>query len=210
MTTAAETESDLSRSALFPVLLLSLMRRTFPLAVLLIWAALSQAGCLFYSREIAQTKSALEAEHPEARFTQQTMLNLGPLSLWMASGLMRLTAKEDYAEVRPYLRYLHRVQIGIYEAEGLSSLNTIEPSTLPPLQEGGWQVALHTRQSAERVWVLYRLSPQGPAVLNDLYVVTLDHEELVALRLRGQIDRLVQHYLQREDVLDDLLGQDGE
>ena len=185
------------------------MRRTFPLALLLAVLVATQTGCVLYAHEIAQTRRALEAEYPEARFEKETMLNLGPVSLWMAGGLLRLTAREDYARLRPYLRVLRSVKIGIYRTEGLAAPGTVEPPALPFLRERGWRVAVRHTSARERTWVLYRPARRGTA-LRDLYVFTLDEEELVAVRLRGRLGQLARHVLVEEDVLGGLLGRDGE
>ena len=184
------------------------MPRSVPLVFLLASLFLTQSGCVLYAPEIAQTKQALEAEHPEAHFEQQTMLDLGPVSLWMAGHVMRLTAREDYARLRPYLPYLQRVQIGIYQTNGSVAPQGIDPATLPPLREDAWEVAVHTQQPPdEQTWILYR--PAQRDALRDLYVFTLNKDELVALHLNGQIDQLAWRYLEEHDVLNGLLRSFG-
>ena len=187
------------------------MRNTLLLPLVLL--ALTQTGCVLYAPEIAQTKHTFEAEYPEAHFEKETLLNLGPVSLWMARGILHLTDPDEYAHLRPYLHSLRRLKVGIYRTEDLQIADDVlKLDALSFLHEERWKMAVRLKRPDQHVWVFYRPRRRAHPP-RDLFVIALDEEELMVLHMRGQLDRIVQHALTEENVLTegsvlhDLLGR---
>lgn len=181
------------------------MRKPLLLLSLLVASATVLPGCVLSSRQIARTHHAFAAQYPAAHFERDLVLDLGPLSLWMAGTLSRLSGNEEAAKARRYLSYLNRVTVGIYKTKNLP-LDAGSPARLPVLQEDGWQTVVRVREPGEHVWILYRPRRQKEKPsLRDLYVLTLSEKELVMVRLRGRLVPLVQRYLAEEDVLNGAL-----
>ena len=152
------------------------------------------SGC-FYSREIARTRRAIERQYPDVRLDRQMVLNLGPNTLGLVGWLAGISNDEDAERARAYLRDISRVKIGVYEVENLPDLSGLELSSLDRLKRQGWETAAKTVEADEAVWVLYR---EADDTIRDMYVFVLDEQELVLVRLRGHLGRLLERAIQEE------------
>lgn len=174
------------------------MPKTLLTGPALLLACFLLSGCL-YSREITRTRHAVERAYPSARFEREVVLNFGPVSLFTARLLTGLMPSEAQ-EVRPYLRSVRRVKVGVYRTEALPPLGTVELPRLRRLRERGWETLAAVREEDEAVWVLYR---ERRGSVRDFYVLALGADELVIVRLKGRLDRLLKHALQEHgDELD--------
>jgi hypothetical protein len=70
------------------------------------------------------------------------------------------------------------------------------PAKLRELQAQGWVTAVKVRDEGDVVWVLYRLDDDS---VRELYVVALDEHELVLVRAKGNLEKLVARALQESD-----------
>ena len=166
------------------------MYRLLRAGLALTLSCLLLSGCL-YSREVSRTRHAIERAYPEARFDREVVFSFGPLSL-LSARLLTGLAPSQTEEVRPYLRSLRRVKVGVYRAEGLSSLNTIDLPQVRRLREKGWETLVAVREPEATTWVLYR---ERRRAVRDLYVLTLSEDELVMVRLKGRLDKLLTHVM---------------
>ena len=167
------------------------MYRRLSTGFVLALTCLLLSGCL-YSREVARTRHAIERAYPEARFDREVVFSFGPLSLLSARLATGLMPSETRDEVRPYLRTLRRVKVGVYRAEGLSSLETLDLPQVRRLRKKGWETAIAIREPEATTWILYR---ERRSSVRDLYVLTLSEEELVMVRLKGRLDKLLTHVM---------------
>jgi len=62
------------------------------------------------------------------------------------------------------------------------------PAQLQRKQERGWEVAVKVREEDQFVWVMYRADDRA---VREVLVVVLDDEELVMVKARGRLDRIV-------------------
>ncbi|MDH5627520.1 MAG: DUF4252 domain-containing protein, partial [Candidatus Krumholzibacteria bacterium] len=103
----------------------------------------------------------------------------------------------DASEARPYLRGVSKVQVAIYETEGNVHAATIEtPARLQEMIDDGWEMAVRVRDEDEMVWLLYRID--GDSV-REMFVVVMDDEELVLVRVKGHLERLMAEALENID-----------
>ncbi len=168
-------------------------RRTF--ALLIPVALLPLAGCVFHAGRMASTKAALAQHYPEARFERELALNLGPgllsTAAWLSGGFLP-------PEQRVYGRYLlnlDHLTIGIYKVSDLPERFGAEP--IAHLLPEDWHTLVKVRAEDEFVWIGHR---RGRRILRDLYILTLSEDELVLLRLEGDLDDVLADVLARHDV----------
>ncbi len=167
------------------------MHRTFTYLCLFAFSV-SLSGC-FYSREIAHTRREIERTYPEARFDRSFVVSLGPFSLRTVGWITGLVPDEDAWMVRSYLRDISRVKVGVYHTRALPTSGSMDLSSLDRLRKDGWEVAVKVRDENEHVWVLYR---ERRHFIGDIYVLSLDEEELVIARIRGNLSRLLENVLE--------------
>ena len=114
-------------------------------------------------------------------------LSFGPVILTVARVITSVIP--GAREARPYLRGVSRVQVGVYEAHLRTMESVRMPQRLQSLLEDGWETAVRVRDEREAVWILYR--PDGDKV-KEVFVVVLNDDELVLVKARGNLERLVQ------------------
>jgi hypothetical protein len=148
-------------------------------------AALTSPGC-FWSSELAGVRHDLERQLPGAAFDKNVELSFGPVLLTFARVASSIIP--GAREARPYLRGVSRVQVGVYEAHFDSIEDLHMPQQLESLLDDGWETAVRVRDDREAVWLLYH--PDGDRV-KEIFVVVLNDDELVLVKARGHLERLV-------------------
>jgi hypothetical protein len=76
----------------------------------------------------------------------------------------------------------------VYQSHVNSIAGVHMPQRLQSLVEQGWETAVRVRDDDEAVWLLYR--PDGERV-KEIFVVVLNSDELVLVKARGHLERLV-------------------
>jgi hypothetical protein len=143
-------------------------------------------GCL-WAPELSGIKREIERQLPGADFDKEFALSLGPVTLGLARLVTALVPGGD--EARSHLRDLSRVQVAIYNAQSVPPTGSLQmPGRMRRMLDDGWETAIRAREDDGVVWVLYRV--EGDAV-RDLCVVALDDEELVLVKARGRLERIV-------------------
>ena len=165
-------------------------------------AMLSSPGC-FWSSELADVRRDLEHQLPGSSFDKNVELSLGPIVMTFARVVT--AAIPGAREARPYLSGLSRVQIGVYDSHFESVSELRMPERLQSLLSKGWETAVRVRDNHEAVWILYR--PDDDEV-KEIFVLVLDDDELVMVKARGNLERLVAAAMDeahgRHGLLDDL------
>ena len=147
-------------------------------------AAALVARC-FWAPELSGVRRDLQDQLPGASFDKNVEFSFGPVVLTfvrLVTGLI-----PGAREARPWLSGVSRVQIGVYDAHVDSAAGLRMPKRLQSLIDDGWETAIRVRDDDEAVWVLYR--PDG----DDQRDIRrrLDDEELVLVKARGRLERLV-------------------
>jgi hypothetical protein len=178
--------------------------------VLALCAPLAAAGCL-WTPELSQIQREIQSQLPGAAFEKEVRISLGPLSLGLARFVTRFIPESyvpEAGEAHAYLEEVRRVQVAMYRTLSLPSLHGVRmPLHLKQLmREQGWQLAVKTQKEKELVWVLTR---QEGGIVRDIYVVLLDEEQLVLVRVEGRMQQLLAKAMQnRADELPQMLGLD--
>jgi hypothetical protein len=153
--------------------------------VAVVLAALSSPGC-FSSPELSGVRHDLESQLPGASFDRDVELSFGPVMLAFARVITSVIP--DAGDARPWLHGVSRVQIGVYDAHVGSTSDVRMPKHLQSLLDDGWETAVRVRDNDEAVWLLYR--PDGDKV-REIFVVVLDSDQLVLVKARGHLERIV-------------------
>lgn len=163
----------------------------------LLFALLLSLAACGGSRELRDTRHALEREYGRQRLDHTLTLSLGPVSL-LAARLFTGLAPRDARPWRPYLRHLYRVEVSTYELDG-AARTSFDPLRLPALRRGGWQTAVRVRDGDEHMWLLYRGTPR---TVDDFYMLAVSDGELVLARARGRFDRVLRQLVHDRGALD--------
>lgn len=164
--------------------------KTLFLAIPLLALPLSN-GCM-WAPELTAVKRDLARQLPDVGFRKNLTLSFGPLTMGLARGVTGLIP--EAAEVRNYLRDVSKVQVAIYEIEGTPRGTAVEtPARLQELLDEGWEMAVRVREEHELVWLLYRIDDES---VREMIVVVMGDEELVLVRVKGRLERLLAEALQ--------------
>jgi hypothetical protein len=152
---------------------------------LLVVATAVVGGCA-WAPELSRICRDIEHQLPGASFDKQFAISLGPLSLGFAKLVTGMVP--DAREARGYLDDVSRIQVAIYDTEGMPPLDGIKmPSRLREMQKDGWEIAVKAREEDSVVWVMYKIEDDS---IREMYVVVLDEDELVLVKARGRLERL--------------------
>jgi hypothetical protein len=143
------------------------------------WGVACMAGmaCAFHGpedlrRDLARA-SGVDLE-------REAGISLGRLSLAVA----RMVTDEEEVP----LHGLRKIEVGVYkvsEADGQSSRG--RPLMLP--EPPGWEIVVRLREPGEDVFVMVERREEG---VRRLLVVVVEEDEWVLVRLRGQIDGMLE------------------
>jgi len=161
----------------------------------------SLTGC-FWAPELDSVRKDIEGQIPNAHFEKEFSISLGPISLGLARTIIRLVPDHEADEAREYLGDLSKVQVAVYEADyTLRGTEVKTPRKLESLKDDGWEMAIRTREPGESIWVMYRSDDDE---IREVYVISLDSDELVLVKARGRLDRLFAKVMQDHGDLGDL------
>lgn len=162
------------------------MRRSvIPVLSLLSLLSLSSVGCILVPTA-ESVRWEIERRVPEARFELEEHVTLGRISLGLLRTLVRMApGKVDGQE---FLTSIRRIETATYRVVSLPDLDRFEDTHFESeLTRAGWSLAVRAREQDSRMWLFLRTS--GDGVVNNLFVVDLDQDELTVVRLDGRLDR---------------------
>jgi Domain of unknown function (DUF4252) len=165
-------------------------RSLFGFAALLSLASLL-AGC-GGSPTVSEVRWELQRRFPEARFEPEEHVHLGRFTMGLLHGVVRLAAHdEDDREGMEMLRQIHSVDVASYKVHNLPSLDGLaaDPRFDRELRRHGWSQLVRTHEANESTWVYVRGTEGG--ALNDLFVVSLEKNELTLVRVDGRLDKMI-------------------
>jgi len=143
-------------------------------------------GCV-WAPELDRVKDELARDLPGTEFDHEFSITLGAMTI----GLARLVARfiPEAGQAQDYLRDVSRVKLAVYNIRGHTSTGTVRtPNTLRQLAGRGGENAVRVRDDGDYVWIYYRIDEDE---VREVYVVVLDDEQLVLVKARGHLDRLV-------------------
>lgn len=137
---------------------------------------------------VEQVRWEIERHVPGARFEREEHFHLGRISMGLLRGLIRLTPAGD-EEIRP-LNQIRGVEVGVYQVRSMPDLDgasQVLADFEDRLGDHGWSLMLREREADSRTWMFVRSHPDG--WLRNLFIVSLEQDELTLLRVDGRLDR---------------------
>jgi hypothetical protein len=157
-------------------------------ALAVILCAVLLGGC-FGAGELGRMRREVERQQPEARYKRVVEMTMGPMSL----GLVKFVGAfvPQIAHEHEMLKEIHRIKVGVYEAEHTPEGGLRLPDPLDfVVDRHGWETMAKMRDQSEAAWVLYRADGEQ---INQFYVVVLDDETMVMARIEGSMNRLTEY-----------------
>jgi len=160
-------------------------------ALALATSVLSVPGCLF-GPDIGAVVSAIESHLAPARLEPETELRIGPGAMLLARLATGFSSDPDARDAHAILRGVREVHLGVYAVRD-PHLERGDRYRLPRtlrerLTEAGWGILAAVHEPGSAVWVLSDC--RGDRV-HGLYVVALEDEELVVVKLQGNLSHAI-------------------
>jgi hypothetical protein len=148
------------------------------------------------SPSVEEVHRELQSRFPQARFEPVEHVHLGRISLGLLHGLVRLAGNSDKSDdgdeqAATIFSGIGGVDFASYKVRNLPDLDGLagSPRFAQQLAQSGWSLMVRTRENAERTWVYVRSDEQG--ALRNLFVVSLEKDELTLVRLDGHLDQAI-------------------
>jgi hypothetical protein len=160
---------------------------TAVIIALLIAVAGTVSGCL-WAPDLAGVRKDIERQLPGVHFEKKIELTLGRVAIAFARLITRFVP--EAREAGRYLHDINRVAIAVYETEAMPAPITVSmPKSLKRLKEkDDWELAVRTCQDDESMWLLCRIEKDE---IREVFLVVLSEDELVIVRSKGRLDRVV-------------------
>jgi Domain of unknown function (DUF4252) len=131
----------------------------------------------------------IQRRFPEARFEREEHFHLGRVKMGLLRGLVRMVPGK--VEGQEILSRIHGVEVATYRVHSLPDLDRLTSDTRfeKQLSQSGWTPMVRTREEDERSWVFVRTGQDG--ALRNLFVVSLEADELSLVRVDGRIDQVL-------------------
>lgn len=164
--------------------------------VLAIALSCALTGC-FDDPDIAEVVDLIAWEVEPARLEPRAELRFGRGSLSLARSVCGWV--EECEEYGPLLEGIQQAHIGVYELDGSYPTQRIGSShdLRFDLESEGWHVALHAQE--RRGQTVLALTRVEYGELTGLYVVTCEDDEIVVVKLEGELSRPLDLVLRRDD-----------
>ena len=167
---------------------------------ILVLMGVTLSGC-FVSREISHVRRDIERTWPEAEFDREFVVSVGP-GLFNTLGWMAYHSQdEDGIRFGQYLSDIRRVKVGVFNVRSLPEDEVLDIPSLARFVDDGWMKAAVVRDRGETIWALYR---ERHNAVRDMFFLVLDPDELVIVRVEGNLSRLLARVVEDELFTRDL------
>ncbi len=165
-------------------------------AALIAVLALTLGGC-FTNPDIHTVVDAISWEIEPAELNTEVELRFGSKSVSLARSICGWI--EDCEEYRHMLSGIRQVHLGVYDVQGRFDASSLSLSDglRHDLEDEGWQVVMVSQdQDNEGIMVLTQVIDDD---LTGLYVISIDRDELVVVRLEGDLAKPLDTLLRRDE-----------
>jgi len=167
-------------------------------------AMASITGCLS-SKEISHVRRDIEIEIPGSEFTKEAEVSVESGAFKTVGRILgRVSDNDDLYEAARYVQELRRIKVGVYSVDRLPSDDDINLFELDRFEEEGWEPATFYEDEDEAIWVLYR---EWYDEIRDMFVLVLNNDELVIVRIEGALDHLLEKVIEDDTFLSGVFGQ---
>jgi len=169
--------------------------RNRSLVIAVAMATLPLAGGCMWAPELTDVKQDIARQLPDVGFKKNVVLSFGPLTMVLARTVTGFIP--EAREARQYLRDVSRLQVAVYEMNGAPEYGELEtPDYLQELIDKGWEMAVRVNDEGDRVWLLYRLDDES---VREMFVVTMSEDELVLVKVKGHLERVMAQAIENMD-----------
>jgi hypothetical protein len=156
--------------------------------------SLSLTGC-FTDPDIDEVVDAVSWELEPARLDTEVELRFGGGTLGLARMLCGFV--DDCEEYQDIIAGIDEVHLGVYNVEGSSydSRLRLSDELREDLEYDGWQVVMTSYDEDESVFVMAQVDEDN---LNGMYVVAYEGDELVVIRLEGELEESLHAAVRRD------------
>ncbi|UCE17799.1 MAG: DUF4252 domain-containing protein [Gemmatimonadota bacterium] len=158
------------------------------------------SGCVF-TPDLDCIQRIVATQIEPATMKTQVKLNLGPVALSLARMITGFANVED--EVQDYLSCIKRVELNVQEISGLHAMRSIRwPKDVEhKLKREGWETLVKAKEEDEITFILYKTRKNR---ILSLYVINLNLDELVLVKVEGRLDTLITRALENHGFVVDL------
>lgn len=166
------------------------------LAVAAILISVGISGC-FHSREISSLQQDFAQLNPELQLRRNFVFSVGPGTMHLLERAAAAYDGRQPVDISNYLSDIDRVKVGIFELRARGSKDEFTHDLRLPPREG-WSPVVVVRDGSDATSVYYR---ETGAAVRDLLVLNASADQLVVVRLQGNLGRLLLRALEdRERV----------
>lgn len=158
------------------------------------------AGCVFGNERIRDEVDTIAWDLRPTELEPQVELRIGRGLLGLVSTVARWSDDDDADFAAELLDEVEAVDLGIYTLleQGRESPDGLTTDGVEELKDLGWRVVVRTSEHRDGDrWVLYR----GESGRDQMLVIGFEDEELIVLRLTGQLGGILDNAIRREDDL---------
>ncbi len=172
--------------------------------------ALPLAGC-DATPALEEVRAGIESALPGIDLEPETNLHLGRFSLgfvhWMlghddegdegGDGVAGERGDRDGARL---VRAIDRLDLSTFRVRSLppGGAEALSPDLARRLGAAGWSLVVHASEHGDQTWVFYRAPAGAAGAVSDLYVISLESQELCLLRLGGRFDEALAQALAKQ------------
>lgn len=172
------------------------MRSRIAAAAAVALAALVLLSGCFTSRELSGIQRTIDRQNPNVELRRNFVLNAGSGTIHLLERGASLWKSDESLIARRYLSDIDRIKVGIYDVRTRNSDHRLT-FDLPPRE--GWIPAIVVRGEGQSTAVHYREARGG---VRDLLIVAGDDEQVVVVRMRGDLGRILLRALEdREEII---------
>ncbi len=159
-------------------------------------AALPFASGCVWTPSLNHIKDDIARQIPGATFDKEMSIAIGPGAIALARGVASFIPPAQ--EARAWLKDVSRVEIAVYDVQREGPAGRIEtPPRIRAMVDEGWELAARVRERDESTWVLYRIDDDS---VRELFVLSLDDHELVMVKVKGRLERVLARALSEREV----------
>jgi hypothetical protein len=163
--------------------------------------AVPLAGC-DATPALEEVRAGIESALPGIDLEPETNLHLGRFSLGFVHWMLGHddAGERGDADGARFVRAIDRLDLSSFRVRSMppGGAEALSPDLARRLGAAGWSLVVHASEHGDQTWVFYRAPAGGAGAISDLYVISLESEELCLLRLGGRFDEALAQALARQ------------